>query len=266
MSIECKEIIRHMNNLAPEDLAFDWDNVGLLIGDNTKVINTVLIALDITDEVINEAIRLGAELIISHHPLIFKPINKINNDSPVGKRILKLIKYGICVYCSHTNLDISNYGTNDTLFNVLNLHYKEHLMDCEKEGYSLGRVGTLEKSIKLKELSKYVKQALNLTSIRFTGNENTYISKVGLCTGASSSYKMFSKAKEKGCQVFITGDIKYHEAQVALDMGLCLIDATHYASEVIVIENLKDYLVDNIKCNNINIITSKVNGQTFHNI
>lgn len=266
MSLKCEEIIKHMESIAPSSLALDWDNVGLIVGDSAASVSTILIALDITDEVIEEAIKIKAELIITHHPMIFKSINKINNETPVGRRILKLISNGICVYSSHTNLDIADGGTNDTLFKLLNLQSKEHFLECNTENYSLGKVGTLKNNMTLKEFSSYVKSQLKLTSIRFSGDSEEIITKVALCTGAASSYEMFKKAKEKGCDVFITGDIKYHDAQLALEMGLCLVDATHYASEVIVNNELKNNLADKLKNYNINIIISKIDGQTFKNV
>lgn len=266
MGLIIEDIIKHMDSLAPEELALEWDNVGLIVGDSKSQVNTILIALDITDEVIEEAINLKAELIITHHPLIFKSIKNINNKTPLGRKILKLINNGIAVYSSHTNLDITNNGTNDTLFKLLNLQDKQPLMELEKEGYSLGRVGTLDKPVTLKDFSVFVKESLKLTSIRYTGNDEKVIRKVGLCTGASSDYNIFKKAKEKGCDLYITGDIKFHEAQTAMEMDLCLIDATHYASEVIITHSLKEYLTDKLNNYNLKIITSKMDGQTFKNI
>lgn len=261
-----EDIIKHMKSLAPEELALEWDNIGLIVGDSNAQVNTILIALDVTDEVLEEAINLKAELIITHHPLIFKPIKNINDKTPIGRKILKLIKNGISVYSSHTNLDISNYGTNDTLFKVLNLQDKQPLMELEKEGYALGRIGTLDKPVALKNFAIFVKESLKLTNIRYTGNDEKIIKKLGICTGASSNYNIFKEAKEKGCDLYITGDIKFHEAQTAIEMGLCLMDATHYASEVIVTQTLKDYLKNKLNSHNLNIITSKTDGQTFKNI
>ena len=264
--MRCKEIINQMELLAPLNLALEWDNAGLLVGDSNMEVNTVLIALDVTDEVVEEAVNLKADLIISHHPIMYKPINKINNETPLGRRIIKLIENKICVYSSHTNLDIAEGGTNDALFNLLELENKEPFIEYDNKNGSLGRTGTLKNSMTLSEFAKYAKLRLGLDNIRFFGDSEKLITKVGLSTGAASDRKMFKLAKEKNCEVYVTGDIRYHESQFALEMDLCLIDATHYASEVIVAENLKNYLAHRLESHNISLIISKVNGQTFKNI
>ena len=157
MSVKCMEIINLMEEYANSNIAESWDNVGLIVGDENKVIEKILVALDINDEVINEAIEQNCNMIITHHPFIFKPIKNIRASDINGNRIIKLIKNNICVYSSHTNLDIAKNGTNDTFAKLLNLEKIENLFDNElcKEG--LGRIGILEKEISLKELTQNVK-------------------------------------------------------------------------------------------------------------
>ncbi len=259
-----KDIFNILESIAPIDLAYDWDNVGNSIGNENKNIKKILLALDLIDDVVEEAINNDIDLIITHHPLIFKSINKINMSTNLGRRIINLIKNDICVYSAHTNLDISNFGTNDALFDVLNLKDKEHFFE-EKNNFSLGRVGNLKNSMKLKDFLEIVKEKLNLDSVRYVGDIDKEIKRVGMCTGSGSSADMFKLAKEKNCDVYITGDIRYHEAQIAVEEDLILIDGTHYGTENLVMPYLKSFLEKKLKGKNIDITVSKVNGQVFKN-
>ena len=121
MSVKCSDIINIMEEYANSNLAEDWDNVGLMVGDENKTISKILVALDIEDKIIDEAIEKNCDMIITHHPFIFKGIKSIKASDTIGARIIKLIKNNICVFSAHTNLDIAKNGTNDTLANLLNL-------------------------------------------------------------------------------------------------------------------------------------------------
>ena len=239
-----KDIIEFLKAIAPEYLAHSWDNVGTLVGDEESGLKAVLVALELTDDVLEEAINLKTSLVITHHPLIFKPLNRITEDTLVGKRIIRLIKNDITLYSSHTNMDEANGGTNDALFEILELDNKEFLCKSDYEGYGIGRIGYLSKETSLKNFSNFIKGRLNLDKVNFVGDSNRMIKKVGLCTGAF--YKeAFKEAVKNNCDVFVTGDIKYHEAQEAIDLGVSLIDATHFATENI----MSKVLAKNIKKN-----------------
>lgn len=267
MSVECSKIIDYMNELAPEYLAEDWDNVGLLVGNKYSTVKKVLVALDCINSVIDEAIQIGANLIVTHHPLIFKSIKKINSDTLNG-RIYKLIQNNINLYSAHTNFDITEGGTNDILANKLGLKNIE-ILDITNEGskqYGIGRIGVLDKDITFLEYAKSIKQILNLPSMNIIGDINKKIKKVALCTGSGSEYLV--KAYDKCADLYISGDVKFHDAQKAQELGICWIDATHYASENIAMPILAQYLQKQSQLNNwqIEIFVSNINGQPFKNI
>ena len=236
------DIILYMECLAPLKTALEWDNSGLLIGERDKPVKRILVGLDCTDETAEQAAWLKADLIITHHPLIFRPVSSITSDTALGRRVIKLIRAGISLFCAHTNLDLAEGGVNDILFAALGLTDKSPLMPPGSDEAGLGRVGSFTPPIRLDELVSLAGRKLGLKSIRYAGDPAALISKAGLVCGSGSGYKYFKEAAANGCQAYITGDIKYHDAQAALDMGLCLIDATHYASEALAVEYICGYL------------------------
>jgi dinuclear metal center YbgI/SA1388 family protein len=271
MFVTCDWVMAHMNEWAPENSAMPWDNAGLQIGEPSQKIETILVALDCTEAVVEEAISVKADMVITHHPMIFKPIKRILSDTSLGRRIFALIKNQIGLFSAHTNLDIADGGVNDVLFEALDLKEKESLMPpCEEES-GLGRVGRLENPIPLEEFVQYIGKRLELTDVRFTmcltHGKNGLIKKAGICSGSGSSEKYFRAALQKGCDVFITGDVKYHEAQTAMELGIALVDITHYAGEIIVVEKICRYLREKVLSDGVSlkIIPSKINGQPFQN-
>lgn len=257
-------MIRIAEGLYPPELAASWDNSGFLVGRLDAQVESILFSLDVTDAVIDEALSIGAQLIISHHPIIFKPISHITDTTPLGAKLLRLTENCIAAYAMHTNLDAGEGGTNDTLANALELDSVE-LMG---EPPSMGRVGILKKAETLSTFGERVKQACGLRTIRVFGDPDSIVSRVGIVTGSGSNPALFSDAKRLGCDVYVTGDIKFHEAQEAHDMGLALVDATHYASEVIALEQLSKSLNEGFAREGFEIKTyiSNVNGQVFVDI
>lgn len=260
--MKCKEVIKCMNELAPPELALKWDNIGLLVGDEDTDIKNILVALDATENVIDEAIRKKCDMIITHHPLIFKPMGCITNNNPLGKKVFKLIKNNISLFSAHTNLDIAANGTNDTFAKMLNLQKVEHLLEPVSEDCGMGKVGILDKEMKFSELVSIVKEFLEAESLVVSGDIDRVVRKIGICTGKASSFDYMNAAKKKGCDVYITGDVGYHDAQNANELDLCLIDATHYYSEVIVVPVVCNYLRG--KLNGVNCICSELNEQNLN--
>lgn len=258
-----EDAIRVMEEFAPSELALSWDNTGLLVGDEKGSLTKILCALDCTDGVIREAAEKGAELIITHHPLIFRSINHVRSADPVGGKIIKLIRNGISLYAAHTNLDKTKGGTNDVLANALCLQDIESLFGEDSENRGMGRTGELPKETTLKELSAQIKQKLGLEHLQYVGNSATPIQRIALCTGSASGKDFFEQAIRRGCQVYITGDIRFHDAQLASDMGLCLIDATHYGSEVIAVKALCRVLREKSIGTQVEIIESQTDGQVL---
>lgn len=263
MPAKMNKIIEAIENLAPLHIAEEWDNVGLLAGWRNANVSKALIALDMLDDVIDEAIAHDAQAIITHHPPIFKPISRINDESPLGRRLLRLIENKICLYTAHTNLDATDGGINDMLFDMFGLQNKGHI--CEmRPGVFLGRAGILPESTILSNFAESVKNTLGLYVATYCGNSNAKVHKVGIISGASAGTSFFKDVVDAGCDTFITSDIKFHAAQAAMEMGLSLVDATHYASEVIFAERFAKYLRENVS--GVEFIVSKVDGQPFKTV
>lgn len=360
-----------MDQLAPQHLKEEWDNVGLMVGYPNKMIENLMVTLEVTEAVIDEAIEKNVDMIISHHPLIYKPVKKIIENDPIGHMLLRLIKNDINLFVAHTNLDTAYEGTSKRVCDLLelrnvdyiikdfsNLHYKvqvfvprentdevmeamtnagagfygnydacgfksegigqfrpnefsnptigtqgeltfveevklevlvskEHLPQVitaminkhpyETPAYDIlklenkfdeqgtGMYGYLQKPMTLRELTETVKQTLNSKMIRFIGNPDRKIYKVGVITGAGADFMADVKAV---ADVLITGDMKYHEAQAALQMDLGVIDAGHFETEQIYVEKLGELLQQAFeeKSYDVNVIISEVDINPFNTL
>jgi dinuclear metal center YbgI/SA1388 family protein len=346
MPEKCKTIVETMEGIAPLYLAETWDNVGLQIGNPSKIIHRIMICLEVTHAILDEAIAKNIDLIIAHHPLIFKPIKAVRTDDAIGKMIHRLIQRDIALYCAHTNLDIASGGINDLLTQIFNIKETKPLIGTEEEKYfklyvyvplshmeevrealcsmdaghignyshctfqiegigtfkplagttpfigeqgkmekvqeykletivsrenlprvikkmievhpyeevaydiiplcneihhhGLGRVGSREQSILLSSFCEEVKQKLGLKYVKLIGDKNKMIQKIGLCSGSGAEF--IYEAYRAGCDCYITGDIKYHDAQYALQLGIPVIDAGHFETENIMCKGLEKIL------------------------
>lgn len=366
MSIKCQTIMDKLEQLAPKRLAEKWDNVGLQIGDPRADIYKVLVSLDLTKEVLQEAIEHKANMIITHHPFIFKPLKHIRLDLSSGEIIKKLIQNNINIYTAHTNLDKAENGLNDMLAEKLSLRDLEVLSPTDRDllykivifvpkgyedkiknvmgnigagfignysnctfqilgtgtfkplegtnaftgdigkieqveeyrietivtqkdlsktikalinahpyeevaydiyplenkgnSYGLGRIGRLEKGLSYSEFLNTIKNSLNLKHLKIAGVKKDYIKKIAICSGSGSEF--MHKAAMQGVDAYITGDIKYHEAQQAKILDILVVDASHFATEIIVMDGLKKYLDEEFAKDkkNIEVIVSKVNS------
>jgi len=256
-----------MKRLSPPETAQSYDNVGLLLGRNNAIVKGVLCALDITDKVIDEAIRLNVDIIISHHPLVFKAIPKITDETRLGRAILRLVENKISVYSAHTDLDAAQNGTNGCLAERLGLSNVMPLLLEDGEKPMFGRTGELVETLTLAEFAKQVAEKIELPVIKYVGDGAANVTKVGLCTGSGASVGYFNQALKAGCNVFVTGDITYHKAQAAAEMGMHLIDATHFATEVIIVERLRKYIEEEAKqLGKIAVYASTVESDIFRYI
>jgi len=222
-----------------------------------------LMALDATDEIVEEAIREGCQAIITHHPPIFKPITRVNDDNARGIRFLELIERGIAVYACHTNLDSCDGGINDMLCDILELKNAENVYES-KPGVFSARAGNLQQEMTLAEFANYVKNRLNLSLANYVGDCDAKVRKVGVLGGAGADMKFFRSMLKAGCDTFVTSDIRYMPAIQAQDLGLNLVEATHYGSEIIFGDGLKKYLNQHLP--NLEVIVSKVDGQPFKGV
>lgn len=249
------KIIDELEKIAPPNTALSFDNVGLLVGDNKKEIKNILIALDLTKDVLEEAISNDADLIITHHPLIFNPLKKINNDDPIGNLVMGLIKNDIALFASHTNLDKSIDGTNILLANKLGLS-NSAFIDDESLICVVGELKTTTNA-----LIEKIKEVLFLDYVRFVGDDKKQIQKVAVSTGSGDSYNLFSTCKKNGVDTLITGDLTYHTMMYAKDIGLNVIDATHFGTENIIATHLKNILAN--KLENVTVKASTTSENVF---
>ena len=252
--MRCEEVIAKLEELAPLLFAESWDNPGLLAGRKNKEIKTILIALDATSEVIEEAIRCKADLLLTHHPLIFKGLKRVNTDDYVGRRIFRLIQNDICYYAMHTNFDVM--GMADATADELGLKNREVLKitfedDIAKEGY--GRCGRLPEIMTLRECAEYVKQKFGIEYVRVFGDLDMEVETAAIMPGSGKS--MIGDAVSKGIDVMITGDIDHHDGMDAWERRMAVIDAGHFGLEQIFVPYLKEYL--NRETTGMEILCSK---------
>lgn len=242
MKYQVSEIKSYMENWAKDEYQLSWDNSGSQI-EFKEVTDSVILGLDITDKLIKKAIELDSKLIITHHPMFFSGEKNIIQGTYMGNNVISLIKNNISVFSYHTSMDIAKYGVNDTLFEKLNLKNKSIL--AYEEEKAMGLVGELEKEYSLLELNKFLMEKLQVKKIKFYGREDKLIKKVAILGGSGADF--ISNAKKSGADAFITGDVKYHDGQKAYENGIILIDVGHFYSEKIVLEKIKNRLMENFK-------------------
>lgn len=239
--MKCSEVITCLEKIAPRCFAEKWDNVGLLAGREDKEVNKILLALDPTFDVIEEATTWGADLVITHHPLIFSGIKSVTTSDFIGKRVFSLISRDICYYAMHTNFDVM--GMADAVADelelekcqVLDVTYQDEI---SKEG--IGRIGELSRTMSLEECAGYVKEKCKLSSVKVFGDPQKLIDIVALIPGSGKDYVDLAIAK--GAQVVITGDIGHHNGLDAVEKGIAVIDAGHYGLEKIFTSYMEEVL------------------------
>ena len=267
MITSVSKIMKILNQLAPFETAEPWDNVGLIIGSDTRQTSRILLALDLSDAVIKEAIAEGIDLIITHHPAIFTAIKSINNHDPVGKKIIMCIENGINVIAAHTNLDKSlGSGINKAIGNALNLENMTALVP-EQEGVGFGVIGKLPEPIKVSAFIHMVKMAFNIDTLKMTHfNEDAIVNTIAISSGASADF--IQNALDAKSDVFITGDLKYHEAQRVENQKMILMDVGHFESEVIYLETLKKLLDEQIMTKGYDVMTmvSELESPVFYHV
>lgn len=360
------EIFQAIEKLAPRELAYQWDNVGLQVGNFSAEVKRVMVTLDVLETVVDEAIDKKVDLIVAHHPLLFKSPKRINTDDVQGRIVQKLLKHDITVYAAHTNLDAANGGVNDMLCDIIGIKNTEILMESNEEtliklvvyvpsthvnpvrdamgdsgaghigNYShctfetegtgtfkpldgtdpfigtkgkmeyvkeakletivsekklstvlhqikqvhpyeevaydsfiltnngekhgVGRVGELTNGMTLRELSNHVKKVLDVPTLRITGDLNQQVRKIAVLGGSGEDY--IHEAKAKGADVYLTGDMSFHYAQDAWQMGLSLIDPGHHVEKVMM-QATRHYLETIFKNNQIEVITAESNTNPF---
>ncbi len=359
-------IFKKMEEWAPQSLGYDWDNNGLQVGAKTNPVKNVLISLDVLEKTVDEAIENNIDLIVAHHPLLFKGLKQIDFETPKGRTLKKLIENNISVYAAHTNLDIADGGVNDmiaeklaikntkplvntkstSLFKVVVYVPKDHLskvkaalskagageignyshcsfetigqgqfkpsdeanphsgtrgelfigeevklevivtedklnkavdqmknahpyeevaydtlkLENKDKTFGIGRIGCLKKEISVQLLCKQIKEKLNVDRLRVSGDLNKKVQKIAVLGGSGEKY--IHDAFKQKADVLITGDITFHLAQEAIELGIVVIDAGHYIEEIMK-ESVKDYLETSFSNDSINFLVSKENTNPF---
>ena len=237
----CRDVMNVIEKEYPLNYALSWDNVGLLVGRDDKEVKKIYIALDATDEVIDEAVKNGADMLITHHPMIFKAMKKINDEDFIGRRVLKLIRDDISYYAMHTNYDV--LGMADLSADYTKMHDTTVLsVTEEREGevQGFGRVGKLPREMTLREYAQLVKESLKLNDVKVYGNLDSMVKCAAVCTGSGKS--MIKDVIKAGADVYVTGDIDHHTGIDTVAQGLALIDAGHYGTEYIFMDAMKKEL------------------------
>ncbi len=228
-----KDISNRLEEFAPLHLQEDYDNAGLVIGDPEDDLKGILFCLDSTEAVIDEAIEKNCNLIVAHHPIIFNGLKQIHTNHYVEKTIRKAIKNDISIYASHTNLDNVQQGVNNKISEKLELANREILKPKNDDSIGSGMIGELSNALSEEEFLQYVKEKMNLRVIRHSPLLGKKIKNIAICGGAGSF--LIKDAIAKKMDVFITGDIKYHEFFEA-NSEIVLFDIGHYESERYTIE------------------------------
>lgn len=258
--ISVNDIVVEIEKIAKPEYAYEWDNCGLLVGDRKGKVNKILITLDVTKEVVCEAIEKGCQMIISHHPLIFKAVKNLSTDFFEGEILSLFYKNDIALYCAHTSLDKADGGVNDILCEKLGL---KNVFSVDEQGEikSCARKGDLPKTFSKDELIDYIKEKTGARKLDYFLQDKAYKT-IALCTGAGEEFAFFT-----GADVFLTGEIKYHTALEMKRQNISFIGAGHYYTEVHMIDGFARCLQKqfNVIKYNVEVINSETNTNPFEN-
>lgn len=235
MGCKLGKVIDAVEEIVPSEYAEDWDNSGMQLGGRDWQVERIWVALDPLPEVILAACEKDINLVITHHPLIFKPLSAINVGTLEGFVIQKALDHQVAIFSAHTNLDRVKDGVNDVLASKIGLRNTQSLPNEVLSGKSgFGRLGNLVQPIPLTALVNNLKQALSLGYVRVAGNLDLHVETVAVCSGSGSS--MVSAFLDADADVFISGDLKYHDARNIVFAKKALIDIGHFASEHLIVD------------------------------
>ncbi len=241
-----KDIIQKLETAFPPQFAESWDNVGLMLGHPLWDIQKCYVALDVTDSVIDFAVKNGCDLIVSHHPFLMNGLKSINLEDPKCKQIGTLLEHKIAVYSMHTNFDSCHHGVNDCLCELL------ELSDYQTDEPCIYRKGFYQEPITLREFIARVKDGLAISQVNYNGDLDRLIRSVAVVGGSGGSMV----AEMADCDVYLTGEAKYHEYQLAESLNLCMVTAGHFETEAPALNTLRKLLTD--------LSLEVVSGKTYH--
>jgi len=259
--IRLSEIITELERFAPPELKEPWDNVGLMVGDETQLVERVFVCLDMTSQNLRQAIDFDADLIVTHHPMIFNPLKSVTENDPIASMVRLAIKNDIAIYSMHTNFDKTDGGMNDLLAEKIGLENirpftEAECVDGDGTSFSpIGRVGTLELPMTLEDFARQVKAVLGCTALKYSGDLSEDVETVALCSGSGGRECMYA-AYHSGADVYLTADLKHDIAMTACELGLNMIDAGHFETENIICEFLEEFFATHFP--EIQVQTSQV--------
>lgn len=241
------DLIALMERLAPPSLAEDWDNCGLQIGSGDWLIRSIWVALDPLPTVVQAASDSGVDLLITHHPLFFRPLKRVDLGTSLGRILETAVKSHTAIYSAHTNLDSTYDGINDVLADMIGIQEARAMVPAKdameidgvvRDGKTigLGRIGDLDQPISAMHLFENLKKRFNLKNIRLAGRIGGTIRRVAVCSGAGSS--LIDRFLKSDAELFITGDLRYHDARTVEEAGKVILDLGHFASEHIIVDTL----------------------------
>lgn len=271
MTGDVAEFIRVLDRIAPVHLAESWDNVGLQIGSRQWPVKKIWTALDPLVEVVDQACANHVDLLVTHHPLFFKAIKRIDCQTALGRIIQKALSCQLAIYSAHTNLDSAVGGVNDVLASRIGLSdlcvlAQPTKADRSNNDTGLGRVGTLPASIRLSALAEQLKKALNVGSLKVVGHLDQQVNTVAVCSGSGGSF--LDAALASGAQVYVSGDLGYHTARDAQQAGIGLIDIGHFGSERLVVDALAASIRDVSQTRGLDVTVEAATIETdpFHQL
>ena len=240
------DILALLEKIAPADLAEPWDNPGLQIGCYSQEISKISVSLDPTLKAIRFAQRGRAQLLLTHHPLIFKPLSRLDIDSFPGNVIIEAVKSGVSIVAAHTNLDMAKGGINDVLAGLLGLQNVGVLVRSDKDdGTGLGRIGDLPQPVKLELVAEDVKRILGTKDLKVIGPEGMDVNRLAVVGGSGGN--LAPVAFERGADLLLTGDVSHHHALEAKALGIALIDGGHFRTEKAAFRIIADHLRDMVR-------------------
>lgn len=246
-----KDVAAFLVELAPPDLAEDWDNVGLLTGDADALVDTVLTCLTLTPDVAAEAVERRAGLVVSHHPVLFRPVQRLTAETVEGRMLLELIRAGVAVYSAHTRYDGAAEGINRQLAELFGLEDVRVLRPLEPDDQDslpddgvvgAGRFGRLPSPVLLADFIEVVKDGLRIKHVKYVGDPDARVTKVGVACGAAAEF--MDDARREGCELLVTGEARFHDCLAARSQNFALILPGHYATERPAMERLAEVLAD----------------------
>lgn len=243
--IRLQEVVAFLRELAPPELAEVWDNVGLLVGDSADEVRSVLTCLTLTPNVADEAIARSVQLVVTHHPVLFRPVQRLTAETSEGRMLLSLIRAGISVYSPHTSYDSAADGINAQLARLFDLRDVRPLrpkdsLANEAHPIGSGRWGFLPNATPLSELIACIKPSLRVSTVQFVGDLNRPVSKLGIACGAAADF--LRDAAKLGCEALLTGEARFHSCLEAEAANIALILPGHFATERPAMEQLANVL------------------------